>query len=134
MQRRALLLLAAVVVAVPAASAATAPTKLHARLASVAPAAGGSGVFIANAVERKNVVQLDWRLSVAHLSGPVTAVNLRIGGAHTMVLPLCKPCGSRGKVGLVSGLWKQISGGRSAIVVSTRAHPKGEVRGTLTVG
>ncbi len=49
-----------------------------------------------------------------------------------MVLPLCKPCGGHGSVGLVSGLWKQISGGQSVIVVSTRAHPKGEVRGTLT--
>ena len=134
MQRRALLLLAAVVVAVPAASAGTAPTKLHARLAAVAPAAGGSGLFTATAVQKTNVVQLDWRLSVAHLSGPATAVNLRIGGARTMVLPLCKPCGGHGSVGLVSGLWKQISGGQSVIVVSTRAHPKGEVRGTLTVG
>ena len=100
----------------------------------VAPAAGGSGSFTATAVARKSVVQLDWRLSVSQLSGPATAVALRIGGAHTMVLPLCKPCGGRGSVGLVSSLWKQISGGQSVIVVSTRAHPKGEVRGTLTVG
>ena len=91
-------------------------------------------MFTATAVEKKNVVQLDWRLSVAHLSGPATAVDLRIGGAHTMVLPLCKPCSARGSVGLVSGLWKQVSGGQSVVVVSTRAHPKGEVRGTLTVG
>lgn len=132
--QRVLLLLATVVVAVPAASAGTAPTTLHARLAAVPPAAGRSGLFTATAVEKKDVVQLDWRLSAAHLSGPATAVNLKIGGAHTVVLPLCKPCGAHGSVGIVSGLWQQISGGQSVIVVSTRAHPKGEVRGTLIVG
>jgi hypothetical protein len=134
--RSALVLLLIAAVAVPVAVAGTAPKTLQARLTAVAPARGGSGQFTATALQGKSSVQLKWHLSVSHLSGPPTAATLRISGGHGLAFPLCKPCGAngRGSLGIVAGLWKQVSGGQGVIVVSTRAHPTGEVRGTLTVG
>ena len=134
--RSALVSLLVAAVAAPVALAATAPKTLQARLTAVAPAHGGSGQFTATAVQGKSSVQLKWHLSVSHLSGPPTAASLKINGGHGLTFPLCKPCSAngRGSLGIVAGLWKQVSSGQSVIVVATRAHPTGEVRGTLTAG
>jgi hypothetical protein len=133
--RSALVPLLVAAVAVPVAVAGTAPKTLQARLTAVAPAQGGSGRFTATAVQGKSSIQLKWHLSVSHLSGPPTAATLRISGSRSLAFPLCKPCkaSGHGSLGIVASLWKQVSGGQSVIVVSTRAHPTGEVRGTLTV-
>jgi hypothetical protein len=128
--------LLAVAVAAPVALAGSAPMTLQARLKAVAPARGGSGLFTAKAVEGKNTVHLSWHLSLSHLSGPATAATLKVGGGRNLAFLLCKPCSStgRGSLGIVGSLWKQISSGKSVIVVSTRAHPNGELRGTLKLG
>ncbi len=134
--RSALVPLLVAAVAVPVAIAGTTPKTLQARLTAVAPAQGGSGQFTATALQGKSSIQLKWHLSVSHLSGRPTAATLKINGGHGLAFPLCKPCSAngRGSLGIVSGLWKQVSGGQSVIVVATRAHPAGEVRGTLTAG
>ena len=69
----AVLPLAAAGLLAGSAFAADAPIVAH--LTAVAPAHGGSGRFSATVVSSKSMTSVDWKLSVSHLSGPVTAAT-----------------------------------------------------------
>jgi CHRD domain len=129
---------AAFAVAVPIAAAKTTPPqKVNAHLVAIAPAQGGSGVLTGTALKQKGGVQLKWRLSFTHLSGPATEATLKVnrsGGG--VAFALCKPCtaNKQGNISLISSLWKTIAAGKGVLVIATAAHPAGELRGALTVG
>jgi len=125
----------AVVVAVAgllaAGSAFAAKVPLVAHLTAVAPAHGGFGQFSATVVSSKSETSVDWKLTVSHLSGPVTAATLTSGGKG-IKLPLCQPCTSaRGALVVIPAVWKKIEAGTATVVVATKAHPKGELSGAL---
>jgi len=117
----------------PAASGAD--QLLRAQLKPIAPARSGSGTFTAKATVTARAVMLRWQLSLSNLSGPATRATLRIKGKNTGFV-LCKPCRSRtkGELAIVTPFWQDIAAGRSEIVVSTRAHPSGELRGVVRIG
>jgi hypothetical protein len=115
--------------AVPAFAAGSGQA-VHARLA---PASGhGSGTFVANGVGTSTVT-VRWQLSVSGLSGPARKASLRTAGSRKIVFALCGPCKakSHGQLVLLGSVWKQIVAKGGTVVVTTRAHPTGELRGTL---
>ena len=126
----------AAAVAVPLAAGAAAPKPVHAKLTAVAPAQGGSGTLTGSALAGKGGVVFKWKLSLAHLSGPATEATLKVTGGNTLAFALCKPCSAsgHGNISLISSLWTKIAAGKGVLVVSTTAHPAGEVRGAVTVG
>lgn len=139
MRKRSILLagVLAVAVAAPVADAAKPKPKAQkvtARLAVVAPAAGGSGSLTGTAANLKGGVQFKWHLTVAHLSGSPTSAMLKLS-SNGLSFALCKPCKANGygAVSVISSLWKKIQSGDGVIVVTTAAHPSGELRGTLNV-
>jgi hypothetical protein len=121
----------ALCVAVPA-WAATQKDSVHARLAPAAPAKHGTGTFTANGASG-NAVVVRWQLSVSGLTGPVRKATLRTAGSRKIVFALCSPCKakSHGQVVLLGSVWKQIVSKGGTVVVTTRAHPAGELRGAL---
>ena len=127
--------LAAAVVTPFAAGAAT-PKPVHAKLTAVAPAQGGSGALTGTALEGKGGVVFKWKLSLVHLSGPATEATLKVTGGNTLAFALCKPCSAagHGNISLIGSLWKKIAAGQGVLVITTAAHPTGELRGAVTVG
>jgi hypothetical protein len=128
----------AAAVAAPIAAATTAPPQnVKATLVAIAPAHGGSGVLTGTALKQPGGVQLKWRLAFTHLTGPATEATLKVSRSGSgLAFALCKPCGTsrQGNISLISSLWKTIAAGRGVLIVSTAAHPAGELRGALTVG
>lgn len=122
--------------AAPLAAGATAPQKVQAHLVAIAPAQGASGLLTGTAIPMKGGVELKWRLSLTHLSGRATEATLKITGSGGLAFALCKPCSmsGHGNISLINSLWKKIAAGKGMLVVTTAAHPTGELRGTLTVG
>jgi|tagenome__1003787_1003787.scaffolds.fasta_scaffold20905758_4 hypothetical protein len=119
----------ALCVAVPALAAAPRQA-VHARLV---PAAGhGSGAFTASGAGGNTVV-VSWKLSVSGLSGPARKASLRTAGSKKIVFALCSPCKakSQGQLVLLGSVWTRIVSKGGTIVVATRAHPAGELRGPL---
>ena len=125
----AVLPLAAAGLLAGSAFAAKAPVVAH--LTAVAPAHGGSGQFSATIVSSKSQTNVDWKLSVSHLTGPVTAATLT-SGSKGFKLPLCQPCTStRGALVVIPSVWKKLQAGTAKVVIATKAHPQGELSGTL---
>jgi hypothetical protein len=126
----AALLLGALLTSAVAAAAST--QVLRARLVPVAPVRSGGGTLAASGRATKGSVALTWTLAVSNLTGSPTRVLLKLTGSG-ITLSLCKPCSAsaHGKLVLVPSLWRQLSAGHGVVVVATRAHPGGEVRGTL---
>ena len=119
--------------AVPAFAAAG--SKVHARLTPAAPAKHGSGTFTASGGTGKTVV-VRWQLSVSNLTGPAKRAVLRTAGSRRIAFELCKPCQStsNGQLVLLGSTWSGIVTNGGTIVVATRAHPAGELRGPLKHG
>jgi hypothetical protein len=120
--------------AAPVAASGSAAASLHAVLKPIAPVQKASGTFAASGVQTKGTVKMSWQLSLARLSGSATSATLRLPGLHGVTFVLCKPCSAtaRGHVGLVSSVWSNILANGAQLVVATQAHPKGELRGTVT--
>jgi hypothetical protein len=116
------------------AADSAAPT-MRARLAPVKPATRGTGTLTATAGSGQSVV-VRWQLSVSNLSGPVRRATLQTPGPAKITFALCKPCSAkaRGQLVLLRSAWNRILAGGATVVVSTRAHPSGELRGTLKRG
>ena len=110
-------------------------SSLVAQLEAVAPAHGASGRFSATVADGKGQTNLQWQLSVSHLSGPVTSAALRAGRSG-ITIPLCQPCAApvHGALAVIPAVWKKLQAEGPVVVVSTRAHPKGELRGKLKSG
>jgi hypothetical protein len=116
-----------------AALAAAAPAQtLQARLAPVTQAKRGSGSLTATGGSGQSVV-VRWKLSVANLTGPVKRATLRTSGATAITFTLCQPCGAKahGQFVLSRSMWARIVSSGGTVVVTTRAYPRGEVRGAL---
>jgi CHRD domain len=114
-----------------AGSAFAAPAPVVVHLTAVAPAHGGSGQFSATIVSSKSETSVDWKLSVSHLSGPITSATLTSGGKGIR-LPLCEPCTStRGALVVIPAVWKKLAAGPAKVVVATKAHPQGELSGAI---
>lgn len=122
--------------AAPVGALGSGGSLLHGQLKPVAPAHAGSGTFTASGIKAKGSVKMTWQLSLAHLTGSATSATLRLTGLHGVTFVLCKPCSltGHGQVGLVSSVWDNILANGAQLVVSTRAHPTGELRGTLSRG
>jgi CHRD domain len=122
--------------AVGAAVAADAaePT-MRARLAPVKPATRGTGTLTATAGSGQSVV-VRWQLAVSNLTGPVRRATLQTPAPAKVTFSLCKPCSAkaRGQIVLLRSTWNRILAGGATVVVTTRAHPAGELRGTLKRG
>jgi hypothetical protein len=114
------------------AAAGLRETSIRTQLAPVAPAVSGSGVFAAKATTTRSVVALRWQLSLAQLSGPATRATLTLSGSG-IALVLCKPCSTRAH-GTLQLLGRKALAKGGKVVVATRAHPKGELRGTVRSG
>ena len=132
MKRSLFLVALGLCVAAPAGALAT--QRVHARLAPVASASHGSGAFSANATGTRTVT-LGWQLSVSKLSGPAKKAVLKTSGANGIVITLCRPCTAKahGKIVMLGSAWRRIAAG-GAVVVTTRARPRGELRGVLKRG
>jgi hypothetical protein len=132
--RLASALLLALALATPAVGSGQAGLK--GRLVPIAPVRAGSGSFTASAVVVKGTATMKWQLSLSYLTGPATSATLRLTGLRGVMFVLCRPCSSsaHGKVGLVSAAWSNVLANGAQIVVATRAHPNGELRGTLSRG
>jgi hypothetical protein len=127
-----LLVLGAPVVATGAAPKA----HLHAKLTPIAPARGGVGTFAASAVTAKSTVNMRWQLKLSNLSGTATKATMRLTRRKGVSFVLCAPCGSsrRGRVGMVRAVWDNMLTHGAQLVVATRAHPRGELRGIVRRG
>jgi hypothetical protein len=131
MKRLLLTALLGLTLAAPAA-AGSRETSIRAQLAPVAPAAAGSGIFTARATTTQGLVTLRWQLSLARLSGQATRATLTLAGPR-IALVLCKPCSARAH-GAMQLLGRNPLARGGKVVVATRAHPKGELRGTVRSG
>lgn len=82
---------------------------------------------------------LNWRLSVARLSSPVTVAYIDVpqrGRAGEFVVELCIRCAtvSSGVTKtLPADVTKAISTRTGFVVIRTKKNPKGEIRGRITV-
>jgi hypothetical protein len=116
-----------------AATASASETVLRARLAPVAPVTSGSGSFTARATAAAGSTTVRWQLSVTHLTGRATKATITLGGANKLTFVLCKPCSTRasGQLQLVKSIWRELQAHGARIVVETKAHQAGELRGTL---
>jgi hypothetical protein len=135
-KRRAIQLSVAVLVALTlalTASAATSSVAIRARLTAVAPARGGSGLFTATLVSDPQVSTMLWKLSVSRLSGPAVSARIFLKGHAQASLVLCNPCDAKahGVGGLAAPLTRAILHGQARVVVTTKAHPAGELRGPI---
>ncbi len=84
----------------------------------------------------KIVWTLAWRLTVAHLTGPVTSVQIGQGAkgqAGPKLATLCGPCSSiqRGVTGVTAAQAKVMLAGGAYVTAATAAHTGGEIRGQL---
>jgi hypothetical protein len=133
MGRSLLLITLGLCVAAPAGAAST--QRVHARLVPVAPARLATGTFSANGAGARTVV-LSWRLSVSKLSGPASKATLKTPGSSAIVFTLCRPCSAQahGKIVLLGSVWRRIAAGGGTVLVTTKAHPRGELRGALKRG
>lgn len=115
------------------ATAGASETVLRARLAPVAPVTSASGTFTARATPVAGSTTVRWQLAVAHLTGRATKATITLSGANTLTFVLCKPCSTRasGELQLVRSLWRDLQAHGARIVVETKAHRTGELRGTL---
>jgi hypothetical protein len=120
--------------AAPVGALGSGPALMHAKLKPIAPVRTGSGNFAASAVETKGTVKMKWQLSLSHLSGSATKATLRLTGLRGVTFVVCKPCSAsgHGQVGLVSSVWDNMLAHGAQLVVATRAHPQGELRGTVS--
>jgi hypothetical protein len=118
--------------AVPAFAASSPQQAVHARLTPAAPAKHGSGTFAATGGGAQSAI-VRWQLAVSNLSGPVRRATLHTAGSPRIVFTLCQPCGARshGQLALIGSMWSRIVASGGTVVVATRAHPSGELRGTL---
>ncbi len=116
---------------VVASLAGTSP--VQARLHAVAPATG-SGTFTASVMTTKKLVTLTWAIKTSGVGAPVTAANVKTGGAHGIAIPLCSPCKGplHGQLALVPATWSQIRAS-ARVVLATRAYPAGALSGKLVV-
>jgi hypothetical protein len=118
-----------------AAPAGAVPTqRVHAHLVPVVSTAHGSGTFTASSTG-VSTVTLRWQLSVSKLSGSAKKAVLKTSGSNGIVITLCRPCAAKahGKIIMLGSAWRRIAAG-GAVVVTTRAHPRGELRGALKRG
>jgi hypothetical protein len=117
-----------------AALAASGTTTLHARLSPVTAASTASGSFVARATTAQ-AVRVRWRLSVTGLTGRVRRTKLTIDRS-ALAIALCAPCRpkARGEVILTKTAWRTLLAKGAHIIVATRAHPKGELRGVVRRG
>ena len=81
---------------------------------------------------------LTWRLTFGHLTGKAARAELRrgrLGRRGPAITHLCAPCakGAQGSTRLTATAVAAIRGGGAYVVVATRAHPAGEIRGQLRV-
>jgi hypothetical protein len=119
-------------VAVPAGAVTT--QRVHARLIPLVSATHGTGTFSATGTGTRTVM-LGWRLSVSKLSGPPKKAMLKTSGSYGIAITLCRPCSAtaHGRLVMLGSAWRKIAAG-GAVVVTTRAHPRGELRGVLKQG
>ena len=115
------------------ATAGARETVLRAHLTPVAPVTSASGSFTARAAPAAGSATLRWQLAVTHLTGRATKATLTLNGANKLTFVLCKPCSTRasGQLQLVQLLWRQLQAHGARVVVETKAHQHGELRGTL---
>ena len=116
-----------------AATAGASETLLRARLAPVAPVTSASGSFTARAAFVAGSATVRWQLAVTHLTGRATKATITLSGANKLTFVLCKPCSTRasGQLQLVRSVWRDLQAHGARIVVATKAHQAGELRGTL---
>ena len=117
-----------------AALAASGPTSLHARLSPLTSASTASGTFTAQATTGQTV-RIRWRLALEGLNSRVRRTKLTIGRSGPAIA-LCAPCRpkARGEVLLTKTAWRTLLAKGAHVVVATRAHPKGELRGVVRRG
>jgi hypothetical protein len=125
----------ALFMAATAFAGATTKRSVHARLQAVAPVTHATGSFSANGSGANSVV-VRWQLSVSKLSGAVKTATLQTPGPRKITFTLCKRCAvnAHGQLVLLGSVWKRIAAGGGSVVVGTKAHPRGELRGTLRRG
>jgi hypothetical protein len=129
-----MLFIAVLALAVTAsATAGASETVLRARLVPVAPVTSASGSFTARATLAAGSATVRWQLAVTHLTGRATKATLTLSGANKVTFVLCKPCSTRasGQLQFVRSLWRDLQTQGARIVVETKAHRSGELRGTL---
>jgi hypothetical protein len=105
---------------------------VKARLMPVGAAMKGSGNFTATGASGSTVT-VSWQLSVSGLGAKATRARLQTPGPRRIVFTLCQPCTakSHGKLVLLGSMWTRIRAGGGSVVVSTQAHPGGEIRGLV---
>jgi CHRD domain-containing protein len=133
MRRNLLLIALGFCIAAPAGAVST--QRVHARLVPVASTTHAAGTFSARGVGSRTVT-LSWQLSVSRLSGPAKKATLKTSGPSGIVITLCRPCSAKahGKIVMLGSAWRRIAAGGGFVVVTTRAHPRGELRGALQRG
>ena len=121
--------------AAPALAGGSATRTVHARLLPVAPARYATGTFTGNGASGGTVV-VRWQLSVSKLSGPAKKATLQTPAPRKIIFTLCQPCKSKahGKLALLGSVWSRIAAGGGTVVVTTKAHPRGELRGAIKHG
>jgi hypothetical protein len=121
----------AVSLAASSAWASVTTTALHARLLPVGPATSANGAFDGRLTTQATGEHLRWRLTFAHLTGLAKSGTLSIG-KNGLVLTLCAPCRA-GQIGelVLTRLAGRALLTRGVVVVTTRTHTKGELRGSI---
>lgn len=117
-------------------------TTMTARLSGsseVPPAAGGGSGTLQATLDKQTRV-LTWSLTIAGLSGPVTAAHFHgpamagenAGVAAPMVVGLKSP--DNGVVTLSTAQMEDLLAGKWYVNVHTASHPNGEIRGQVMIG
>jgi hypothetical protein len=117
-------------IAVPATAAAK--TTVQARLTPTGTAKQGAGTFTATGGSGSTVT-VRWKLSVSNLSGRIRRASLQTAGPTKISFTLCRSCKAKrkGKIVLLGSMWKRIVDNGGTILIRTRKHPHGELRGRL---
>ena len=116
----------------PAFAAGSATQSVHAKLNPVAPTKTATGSFTASG-KTGNTVVVSWRIYFSKLSGPARKATLQTPAPRKIAFALCQPCksGAHGQIALLGSVWSKIAAGGGAVVVTTKAHPRGELRGAI---
>ena len=122
---------------------AVGPSRVHATMTArqVVPplSVRGAGAFHATIRKVRTRWVIQWSLSYRRLTSPAISGQIRLGKPGQWgkpLLSLCRPCRvAAGGLRLISpSIRRAILAGRAYVLVETRRHPRGEIRGQVVRG